>query len=137
MAGLIAWAVVAVVPITINTTGILLPGQHKAICWVDQDTAQKINAADAKATVANVNATSINILEPPMSSSEVIKSLGSDFYTDSIDLSDWNYAVELSFDDDVHVSDFAIKALVGDTQLAPVSIVVMEPHPINIALGKR
>lgn len=137
MAGLVIWAVVAIIPITVNTTGLFNPATQKAVCWVDRDTAQKIKNSDKKATVADVEAKSVTVLEPPMSASEVLQTLGSDFYADSIQLADWNYAVELQLEDEVETSDFIIKSLVGDMHLAPVSIVVMEPHPINIALGKR
>jgi len=136
MTGLVIWAVVAVIPITVNTTGVLVKEGQAAVCWVDRETAQMIDVTNAKATVSDVSVKSVEILEPPMSSSEVLKTLGSDFYADSIDLSDWNYAIKLELEDEVKTSNFTIKALVGDTQLVPVSIVVMEPHPINIALGR-
>ena len=97
VAGVIVWAIVAIVPVTINTTGVMLEnllGSDKVvICWVDESAADKIAESGATASIDGVEASSVQMVDVPQSASEVIHFLGSDFYTDSLDLSDWNYQV--------------------------------------------
>ena len=55
IAGVIIWAVVAIVPVTVETTGIHYrdssSGENVVLCWVDKSTAQKIEDSGAKASI--------------------------------------------------------------------------------------
>lgn len=141
IAGVIIWAVVANVPVTVNTTGIdyLDPNsdENVVLCWVDKSTAQKIEDSGAKASIDGVEAKSVQLNDVPMSASEVISLLGSDFYANSLDLSDWNYLVTIEPGENPRHSDYMIGTTIGNAHLLPVSIVVSETHPINIVLGKK
>ncbi len=134
------WAIVAVVPVTVNTTGIVLQGSDTAdqtvICWVNKQTADRIGDFGVKASVDGVEAKSARMDRAPMSASEVVQFLGSDFYADSIDLADWNYLVIIEPDGEVSSSDYTINTARGAAHLVPVSLVVSEKSPINIVMGK-
>ena len=139
--GVIAWAVLAIVPVTVETTGVLLPetqGESATVlCWVDKSTASKIAESGAQATVNGVEAHVKKTDLAPMSASEVINFLGSDFYADSIQLSDWNYPVVIAPDAELGEPTYAIYTEAGQASLVQVSIVVLETRPINIVLGSR
>ena len=141
IAGVIIWAVVAIVPVTVETTGIYYrdssSGENVVLCWVDKSTAQKIEDSGAKASIDGVVAKRVELNDVPMSASEVINYLGSDFYADSLDLSDWNYLVSIEPGEDPKHSDYTIDTFQGKAHLVPVSIVVSETRPINIVLGKK
>lgn len=141
VAGVIIWAVVAIVPVTVNTTGIdYLDSDSDEIvvlCWVDKSTAQKIEDSGAKASIDGVEAKRVQLDDVPMSASEVISLLGSDFYAASLDLSDWNYLVTIEPGENPRHSDYMIGTSIGKAHLVPVSIVVSETRPINIVLGKK
>lgn len=139
--GVIVWAVVAIVPVTVSTTGVLLPdaenGDVVAMCWVDEQTADRITASGAQATINGAEAHVKTANRTPMSASEVISFLGSDFYADSIDLSDWNYPVTIVPDSKLDDPDYSIETARGEAGLVQVSMVVMETRPINILLGNK
>ena len=141
IAGVIIWAVVAIVPVTINTTGVLLQeaqsGDEVVMCWVDESTADKIEKLGAQAVIDDVEAKRVEISDTPLSSSEVIHFLGSDFYIESLDLSDWNYLVTIEPGSKPNHSSYAISTYMGEAHLVPVSIIVLETHPINIVLGTK
>ena len=134
------WAVVAVVPVTVNTTGIVLQnpdvGDSVVVCWVDKKTADRIGDFGVKASVDGAEAKGARMDNAPMSSSEVIKFLGSDFYANSINLADWNYPVVIEPGGDVGGSDFAISTALGSARLVPVSLVVSEKNPMSIVTGR-
>ena len=139
--GIIVWAVVAIVPITVNTTGytIQAPELDKTlvICYVDKSTAEKIRESGAKATVSGVEASNVYVAPTPMSSAEIAQALNNDFYMDALHLDDWNYVTTIELDEDPTRSDFAIDSDYGESSLVPVSITVSEKRPINIVLGKK
>ena len=139
--GIIAWAIVAVVPVTVETTGVVVktPESGEAIvaCWVDKATADRIGETGLKASINGVEAKSAKLNETPMSASEVVKFLGSDFYAQSIDLNDWNYLVTLEPDGALESSGFSIYTEQGEAHLVPVSLITSETRPINIVLGKK
>ena len=140
IAGIIVWAVVAIVPVTVNTTGITLesPTAKTIIaCWVDKSTADKIEKSGAKANIDGIEAESVAVDPTPMSSTEVISFLGSEFYAESLDLSDWNYMVTIVPSEEPNHTGFTIGTSAGEAHLVPVSIVVAETNPINIVLGKE
>lgn len=141
VAGVVVWAVVAVVPVTVNTIGVTLEGTQDdtaiVLCWVDKSTAEKIEKKGTIASVDDVEAKSVSVDHTPMSASEVVSFLGSEFYVDSLDLSDWNYLVTIVPGGELKHSDFTIGTSVGVAHLVPVSIVVSETQPINIVLGKK
>lgn len=134
------WAVVAVVPVTVNTTGIVLQnpdvGDSVVVCWVDKKTADRIGDFGVKASVDGAEAKGARMDNAPMSSSEVIKFLGSDFYANSINLADWNYPVVIEPGGDVGGSDYAISTALGSARLVPVSLVVSEKNPMSIVMGR-
>ena len=134
------WAIVAVVPVTVNTTGIVLQSSDTAdpivVCWVDKQTADRIGDFGVKASVDGIQAKGARMDRAPMSASEVVKFLGSDFYADSIDLADWNYPVIIEPYGEVGHSDYAINTALGAAHLVPVSLVVSEKNPISIVMGK-
>lgn len=141
VAGVIVWAVVAIVPVTVETTGVAMqdPTTNETVvaCWVDKATAKRIGQSGLTASIDGVEAKSASMGETPMSASEVVSALGSDFYADSIELDDWNYLIRIEPGEEPKHSDFAIGTTIGEAHLVPVSIVVMETQPINIVLGKR
>ena len=133
--GLVIWALVAVIPVTVNTTGFV-KDNGKVFCWVDEPTAQKIRDLGAVATIGSTPAKSVTVDAMPMSATEVRSILGSDFYAESIDFKEWNYLVVLEPGGEVQTSDFTISSLIGDTYLVQVSIVVSETRPINIVMNQ-
>ena len=141
VAGVIVWAIVAIVPVTINTTGVMLEHPETVdkivICWVDESTADKIAESGATASIDGVEAKNVQVSDVPQSASEVIHFLGSDFYIDSLNLSDWNYLVTVDPSGSPRHSDFTINTHAGAAHLAQVSIVVLETQPINIVLGNK
>ena len=141
VAGVVVWAVVAIVPVTINTTGVVLEEPDSAkevvVCWVDESAADKIMESGATASIDGVEASSVQMVDVPQSASEVIHFLGSDFYIDSLALSDWNYQVIIEPGGDTRHSDYTIGTALGDAHLVQVSIVVLETQPINIVLGNK
>jgi len=134
------WAIFAVVPVTVNTTGILLENSGASepvvVCWVDKQTADRVGDFGIKASVDGTDAKGARMDQAPMSASEVVQFLGSDFYADSIDLADWNYPVVIEPDGDVGGSDFSISTALGSTRLVPVSLVVAEKNPVSIVMGR-
>lgn len=139
--GVVVWALTATVPVTVETTGIASAGDGsddtEVICFVDRETANRIRKAGAKASVDNVETKNVQMSELPLSASEAINYLGSDFYADSIKLDDWNYLVTIKFGSQLRHTDFAIDTINGRAHLVPVSIIVSETEPINIVLGKK
>ena len=91
----------------------------------------------AKAIIDGVETTSVEVDETPQSASEVVDFLGSDFYADSLHLSDWNYIVKIDPDGDPNHTEYTISTAFGKSYLVPVSIIVSETRPINIVLGKE
>ena len=139
--GVIVWAILAIVPVTVETTGILLQKQNSdaptVVCWVDKATADRIGELGLTASIDGVEAKSATLNPTPMSASEVVGYLGSDFYADSIDIADWNYLVLIEPGEEPVHTDFTVDTAVGKAYLVPVSIVVSETHPINIVFGKK
>jgi len=134
--GLLVWAVVAVVPVTVKTTGVTVDGS-KVMCWVNEDTAGKIKTSGAKAKVGDIDSSNVELKDVPMSSSEVVSFLGSDYVTRELNLADWNFLVTIELDESVQRSDYTIASLAGDAGLVPVSLIVYEDNPIRIVLGDR
>lgn len=141
VAGVIFWALVAVVPVTVSATGIMLDSSKAdktvVICAVDESTADKINDSRALANVGGVESDNVAVNETPVSASEFISYLDSDFYAESLDLSDWNYVVSIVLDEEPQHTDYMIGTSLGEVHLVPVKLVVSETHPINIVLGKE
>ena len=139
--GIVVWAVVAIVPVTVETTGVTTqdPATSKTVvaCWVDEATAKRIGQSGLTASIDGIKAKSAKMDGTPMSASEVVNALGSDFYADSIELDDWNYLIVIDPCEEPRHSDFTIGTVRGEAHLVPVSIVVMETQPINIVLGKK
>lgn len=134
------WAIVAVVPVTVNTTGIVLQDSDASVpvvvCWVDKEAADRIGDFGVRASIDGAEAKGASVDRAPMSASEVVKFLGSDFYAESIDLADWNYPVVIEPSSDVGGSDYAITTALGSARLVPVSLVVSEKNPISIVTGR-
>lgn len=140
IAGVIVWALTAIVPVTVNTTGLTLESpttKTTVICWVDKPTAEKIEKLGGKANIDGVEAENVVVDPTPMSSSEVVSFLGSEFYVESLDLSDWNYQVIITPSEEPKHTDFVVGTTAGEAHLVPVSIIVAETQPINIVLGKE
>lgn len=141
VAGILVWAIVAIVPVNVNTTGFTVdaPASDKTyvICWVDKSTADKIRESGAKASAGDVEATDVNVAATPMSSTEIAESLDNDFYLSALHLDDWNYMVTLELSEDPNPNGYAVDSSFGESRLVPVSITVSEKRPINIVLGKK
>ena len=141
VSGIVIWAVVATVPVTIETTGIapLVDNQDDAIviCFVDKQTANRMQETGAKAFIEGVEAESVKLGEAPLSASEVMSLLGSDFYVDSIKIDDWNYMVTIKPAAELSHTDFTIESIGFKAHLVPVSIVASETQPINIVFGEK
>ena len=134
--GILVWALVAVVPVTVETTGVNLEG-NDVYCWVNKATAKKIQESGATAKVGDATAVSVTVGDLPMSSSEVVHFLGSDFITSALNLDDWNYLVQIEVGEGLQHTEYTIQSLAGDTYLVPVSITVSEKNPIFIVMGKE
>lgn len=134
--GILIWALVAVVPVTKETTGVSMSDRY-VICWVNKATAKKIQDNGAKARVGDVNALSVEVSDLPMSSSEVMQFMGSDFIMEALSLDDWNYMVTIEMGETPQRTGFTINTAEGDAGLVPVSIIVSETHPIFIVMGKE
>jgi hypothetical protein len=141
VAGVVFWAIVAVVPVTVETTGVLLQdaatGKDVVYCWVDKATSKRIASTDLVAFVDGVQAKDATMRDMPQSASEVVKALGTDFYADSIDLDDWNYQVKIDPGEIPEHTSFTVETADGKAYLVPVTIVTSETHPINIVLGQK
>ena len=141
IAGIVVWAVVAIVPVTVNATGFTIKapesGKTLVICYVDKSTADKIRESGAKATVGNVEATAVSVAPTPLSSAEIAKALDTDFYLDALHLSDWNYEVTIEPAAEPDRGNYTVMSAYGELGLVPVSITVSEKRPINIVLGKK
>lgn len=141
IAGIVVWAVVAIVPVTVNATGFTIKapesGKTLVICYVDKSTADKIRESGAKATVGNVEATAVSVAPTPLSSAEIAKALDTDFYLDALHLSDWNYEVTIEPAAEPDRGNYTVMSVYGESSLVPVSITVSEKRPINIVLGKK
>ena len=139
--GILIWAIVAIVPVSVNTTGVTLENTQGVttvvLCWVDKSTADKIEKQGAEATVSDIPAKSVAVDHTPMSLTEVVNFLGSEFYVESLKLSDWNYPVTIVPSEEPEHSDFVIGTSKGVSHLVPVSIVVLEERPITIVLGRE
>ena len=139
--GIIVWAFVAVVPVTVETTGVSMQISEsddvEVVCWVDEATADRIGKAGLIASVNGVPAQNAWLADTPMSATEVVKYLGSDFYAESLDLKEWNYPIIIEPDRETGLSEFAIDTQMGEGHLVQVSIVTSETQPINIVLGKK
>ena len=141
VSGVLIWALAATVPITFETTGIVPhkdnPADEVVICFLDKSTAERLQKPDAKAYIGGVEAKSVEIGELPLSASEVINALGSDFYADSIELGNWNYMITIKPAAQLNHTDFTVDFVDGASNLVPVSIVVAETRPINIVFGNK
>ena len=134
--GILIWAIVAVVPVTVRTTGVT-PNGTTVYCWVDEDTANNLRTTGGRAVVGDVDAKSVEASDMPMSSSEVVSYLGSDYVTRELDLKDWNYLVNIELDQSARHSDYTIDSEDGKAMLVPVSLIVYEDNPIKIVLKDR
>ena len=141
VAGVIVWATFAVVPVTEETTGITVQDSETdeliVACWVDKATADRIGNAGLKASINGVEAKSATLSETPMSASEVVDYLGSDFYAQSLELADWNYPIVIEPGGELEGFDFSVQTEAGESRLVPVSLITSETQPINIVLGKK
>ena len=137
--GVLIWAFAATVPVTVETTGIAPivdnPENAKVMCIVDKATADRIQGTGAKAYIEGVKAKSVQVNRTPLSASEVLNLLGSDFYANSIEINDWNYLAIIEPSEAPEHTDFEIRSMGFMAHLVPVSIVVLETRPINIVLG--
>ena len=137
--GVLIWAFAATVPVTVATTGIAPivdnPENAKVMCIVDKATADRIQGTGAKAYIEGVEAKSVQVNRTPLSASEVLNLLGSDFYANSIEINDWNYLAIIEPSEAPEHTDFEIRSMGSKAHLVPVSIVVLETRPINIVLG--
>ena len=137
--GVLIWAIVAIVPVTIETTGIAPvaenPEDAKVMCIVDKATAERVQETGARVFIEGVEAESSQLVETPLSASEVLSMLGSDFYADSIVINDWNYLIVVKPSEAPNHTDFEIKGHGFRAHLVPVSIIVAETRPINIISG--
>lgn len=138
--GVIAWSVIAIVPVTVNTIGVTAPNDDPnkvtVLCWVDETTAERINESGMKASVDGIDAESAVLNETPMSFFEVVSFLNIDYFADKAKLENWNYLVTIELGTNPTHTDYSVTTSMGEGHLVPVSIVVSETRPINIVLGK-
>ena len=128
IAGLAVWSATAIIPTTIQVTGIATG--DTVTCWVDTETEEKIEEGGAYATVMDVEATQIEIDTLPWSKSEVKDKIGSDYLMESVSLVDWNYELTIKLPDTAEDTN-------QDVHLVPVSLTVSETHPLGLVLGER
>lgn len=136
VAGILIWALVAVVPITVERTGVSLDDKT-VYCWVDKHLAERIKDSDAIAWVGEVETTNVTVDEVPMSLVEVESLLEYDYIAELLKLDDWNYMVTIQVDEGIRQSDFTLESTVGDVRFAQVSITVSEKTPIVIVMGDK
>jgi hypothetical protein len=128
LAGLATWSATAVIPTTVELTGIITGNQ--VLCWVDETTANRIQSGGAKASVLDITATAAVCDELPCSKAEVEKLINSDYLVDSITLNDWNYEVDLTLPQEV-------EGIGDEVRPVPVTIIVSETQPLPLVLGNR
>ncbi|MCR5582383.1 MAG: hypothetical protein K6F70_02040 [Eggerthellaceae bacterium] len=141
MVGIAVWAAVAIVPVTFNLTGFayIPEGSTEPVvfCLVDKSTLDKIQDSGATVSINGTNAEIESCSATPISASEVKTYIGSDYYDESLHLSDWNYVITIKPSGELPGSTFSIATAGGEARLVPVSMVVSETRPINIVLGKQ
>ena len=139
--GVLIWALVAIVPVTVETTGVTVQPKNSddttVVCFVSKATAKRIQETGMKVSIEGVEAQSATIDNTPMSASEVVSFFGSDFYVNSIDLDDWNYPIVIEPGAHLNTSNYSIGTQLGEAHLVPVRIITSETQPINIVLGKK
>ena len=128
IAGLAIWAATAIIPTTVQVTGII--DGTEVTCWVDQDTKDKIEEGGAYVTVMDVAATVYSLDAIPWSESEVENVVNSDYLIDSMTLSDWSYQIVVTL-------PHALENVEAETKLVPVNLTVTETHPLDLVLGNR
>ncbi len=139
--GILVWALVAVISVTMNTTGALIESTQGAkpvvMCVVDKATADKIEKTGAKADINGIETTNVQVNSTPASSSEITNFFGSEFYAEALKLSDWNYMVTIVLDEEPKHSGYMVGTNMGEAYLVPVNLTIYETQPINILLGKN
>ena len=128
LAGIAIWSAMAVIPTTVKLTGIITGNQ--VLCWVDENTAHKIQSGGAKASVLDITATAAVCDELPVSKAEVRGLINSDYLVDSLTLNDWNYEVDLTLPREVDGIGEKVRPV-------PVTIIVSETVPFTLVLGNR
>ena len=125
--GLTIWAATAVIPTTVHVTGIVM--ETDVLCWVDQETQEKIVDGGAYATVMDIETTELAIDDIPYSRKEVEQEFASDYLLDSVTLYDWNYEITMKLKQEIEGADE------DNARPAPVSITVSETNPLSLVLG--
>lgn len=120
------WSFTAVIPTVVNVTGVESEGTIR--CWVDMDTASKIQLGDDSIEMGNSTISDFWMSEVAKSKFEIVSSIGSDYLAEAVTLSDWNY--ELAF-------DVPKKADVAKAKLVPIRIVVSRSRPIDLVLARN
>ncbi len=126
--GLAIWSATAIIPTTVQVPGVIMGTE--VICWVDEETEEKIIEGGAYASVLDVEATELEYEEIPYSRAEVAQRFQSDYLLDAVTLYDWNYELSLTLPHEV-------EGIGEDIRPVPVSITVSETHPLSLVLGNR
>ncbi len=124
--GLMVWSATAIIPTTINVTGIRQGDQ--IVCWVNSATLDKIDDGGATASILDKRVTELEVDSMPLSKPEVVSTIHHDYLSDMLALSDWNYRVSFSIPADLTIEE---------DRAVPVSITVSESHPLDLVLGKK
>lgn len=123
--GLFVWSATAIIPSTVHEAGLVR--NDTVVCWVSESIASKMNESGYTATVGDVRATDVQMSDIPLSASEVRAVLKGESASDMVALDDWNYEVTLRFSESLNAPD--------GTQAVPVSITVLETHPLDLVFG--
>ncbi len=126
--GLAIWSATAVIPTTVEVPGVVMG--KDVICWVDEETKEKIMEGGVYATVLDVEAIELEYEEIPYSKAEVVQRFQSDYLLDAVTLYDWNYELTLKL-------PHTLEGIGENTRPVPVSITVSETRPLSLVLGKR
>lgn len=126
--GLLVWSFVAEVPVT-TTTKALVGDDGHATCWVDADLAEKLRHSDARVSIASKEATRVTVNERPMSSGEIKDLVGGGYLAEGLDLTEWNYQVDIEYSGRLYDAD------TEGPFLAPAEVVTEMEHPITLVFG--
>jgi hypothetical protein len=118
------WGLTASLPVSTTTTGVIKNGQ--IACFLPLDDNATVTT-DSKVTAAGRETRIDSVDEDPYSKREVSEAIGSDYTTESLDLSQWSYKVVVELPNDMSSWEE------GDD--VPVVITMKEVAPLVFLFG--
>lgn len=120
----IIWGACGTVPVTTNATGVVRDGQIECFLPLDADMHA---TTESKVTVVNYPSSIVSVDTTPYSKREVEESIGRDYASTSLSLTDWSYKVIVALPAEM-------SGLVDGDEV-PVQIVMKEIAPLAALFG--